>query len=1315
MKRWMAVGVLALTILVSGAVGLAADWYVDDDNCPGPGSGTQADPYCKIQAAIDAAAAGDTINVAAGTYTPAGGPFATDHYGLKFDGSQGGITLRGANAGTPGYGTRVAESIIEGPNVPHGNAIYIFDGADGVIIDGFTLKAGDDIVENRADDVVIKNNIVTPSASPVTTNAPGIFACECDNLTVSYNWILDIGPSGGCGMFLGLNSWTADITNSLIEHNLIENSGGAGILFNYSSVGSNNTVEYNEIKNVGHDGIRTANSHDVNIQYNEIYGSARDGVRIVHNADHTINYNSIYSSVAYGVNNLDVGTTLDASCNWWSTNTAAGVAGEVSADVDYTPWLDSGTDTDPGPGFQGDLSVLNVDDDSPQTGATGRIQEGVDEVTASTVNVAAGTYTITQAIVVNKGVTITGDVGNPEMVLVQYAAPQSANNCFEITTNNVIVQGIKAINGENGFYLNGVTGCRVSNCIVSSCADKGIYVRNCPATSEATRVEVTGNIVSDCGNTWGAACIQTFGSPYTYIYNNEINATEDKGINIIRSGATGTADRVQVIGNIISGTKYPGIQVIGAPYTYVYDNTLTKCNYYGGDGTGDWDYASIHVQDNVNPSAAGGNVTVDSNTVSDGINGIQIWSSDCTITNNTVTDMGLTYADSKPVGVNTYWNSGIIIGGMPGESPTNVSVQGNTLTGNVVGLFVHHASNEAHFNNITGSTRYGVENVDTNQFDATNNWWGDDSGPEDTDGTNEVPPCTDDPTTEVNADGTGDKVSANVDYCPWTGAELGEASSNTVSGDGTVPADDTVTGIGSIDIDAAGDHTITTATYNNNPGGTALGNATGNYWDVHLDDDTGVNSLTIDFCPSNARTIISYWDGAAWQQCSNQVFNAATNCVEVTVTPTTQPTLDDLTGLAFGSGTAAGGGGPSRPRPEADAGEDQTVTVGRLVQLDGSASESRDTRSDWVGYDWSIAVKPTGSRAMLSNSNTVDPTFIPDVPGRYVITLVVTNHSSKSDYDDVTITALEAENVLNLSAGWHMIAIPLSLEDNTPEVVFAGIDPLRLFNYNGQCYDSCQAGTLTAICCMHGYWLCLGEPMELHFQGDSLVGEQALLLERAGWHMIGVPYPVVWGSGDSITLSKDGEVKSLADAVAAGWIEGRLWTYNVLTGEYEAIDGSSGAVLDPWTGYWLKALTSGVILHFAPSGSGITTGSACGEVVWRACTGTMGNPPPPPTLSLREILEVLTFTVSPNPIIDVHTTTFAVKGAAAYVEAIKVQIFDLAGRLVYEAEEPGASLDWHTENSDVEYLANGVYLYKLYALVNGEWVVSEVKKLAILR
>jgi hypothetical protein len=42
--------------------------YVDDDNCPGPGSGTEMDPYCSIQTAIENAMDGYEIIVAPGTY-----------------------------------------------------------------------------------------------------------------------------------------------------------------------------------------------------------------------------------------------------------------------------------------------------------------------------------------------------------------------------------------------------------------------------------------------------------------------------------------------------------------------------------------------------------------------------------------------------------------------------------------------------------------------------------------------------------------------------------------------------------------------------------------------------------------------------------------------------------------------------------------------------------------------------------------------------------------------------------------------------------------------------------------------------------------------------------------------------------------------------------------------------------------------------------------------------------------------------------------------------------------------------------------------
>ncbi|MFQ5340452.1 MAG: hypothetical protein ACE5F6_02775, partial [Anaerolineae bacterium] len=47
----------------------AGQVYVDDDTCPDPGSGTQGDPYCKVQDGINAVASGGNVSIAAGHYT----------------------------------------------------------------------------------------------------------------------------------------------------------------------------------------------------------------------------------------------------------------------------------------------------------------------------------------------------------------------------------------------------------------------------------------------------------------------------------------------------------------------------------------------------------------------------------------------------------------------------------------------------------------------------------------------------------------------------------------------------------------------------------------------------------------------------------------------------------------------------------------------------------------------------------------------------------------------------------------------------------------------------------------------------------------------------------------------------------------------------------------------------------------------------------------------------------------------------------------------------------------------------------------------
>lgn len=93
---------------------------------------------------------------------------------------------------------------------------------------------------------------------------------------------------------------------------------------------------------------------------------------------------------------------------------------------------------------------------------------------------------------------------------------------------------------------------------------------------------------------------------------------------------------------------------------------------------------------------------------------------------------------------------------------------------------------------------------------------------------------------------------------------------------------------------------------------------------------------------------------------------------------------------------------PNR-NPEADAGPDQTVSVGTNVQLSGAGSQDPD--NDPLTFAWQFAFKPAGSTATLANANTVSPSFTADVAGTYTLTLTVSDGKKGEDTDSVNITA----------------------------------------------------------------------------------------------------------------------------------------------------------------------------------------------------------------------------------------------------------------------------------------------------------------------
>jgi hypothetical protein len=89
--------------------------------------------------------------------------------------------------------------------------------------------------------------------------------------------------------------------------------------------------------------------------------------------------------------------------------------------------------------------------------------------------------------------------------------------------------------------------------------------------------------------------------------------------------------------------------------------------------------------------------------------------------------------------------------------------------------------------------------------------------------------------------------------------------------------------------------------------------------------------------------------------------------------------------------------------PIANAGPDQNVKTGSLVTLSGSGS---DADGDPLVFDWAFTSWPSGSAAALPDPTAAQPTFIADVEGTYVLSLIVNDGTVNSQEDIVTITAM---------------------------------------------------------------------------------------------------------------------------------------------------------------------------------------------------------------------------------------------------------------------------------------------------------------------
>jgi hypothetical protein len=95
--------------------------------------------------------------------------------------------------------------------------------------------------------------------------------------------------------------------------------------------------------------------------------------------------------------------------------------------------------------------------------------------------------------------------------------------------------------------------------------------------------------------------------------------------------------------------------------------------------------------------------------------------------------------------------------------------------------------------------------------------------------------------------------------------------------------------------------------------------------------------------------------------------------------------------------------------PVANAGPAQTVAVHATVGLDGSSSA--DVNGDRLTFSWRFIAAPAGSTATLSDPTAVQPAFVADRAGDYVLQLIVNDGKGDSAPATVTVSTVNSAPV----------------------------------------------------------------------------------------------------------------------------------------------------------------------------------------------------------------------------------------------------------------------------------------------------------------
>lgn len=404
-------------------------------------------------------------------------------------------------------------------NVRRGIVIYPGAQPGGYTIDGTTITSAEEfgIVSFRFDGAVIGQPQLGDGSQPVTTTIQNVTVTQTESPSGS-------GDAAGIAtnaFNTGGGAYTTTISNSTVRDNFLRGINVRGGDDQTVSV----TVNASVIEGNGYNPLVAGNANGVIAQRggelvvnnsiisngsasqsasdaDAVSSKAESGGMNAWNGFVTVNNSQILAPVGQAVVYVNPGSggdpgRMDVSGNWhgsadpatFSTN----FGGPRAADIDYSPFLRTGTDTDAGTaGFQSDVTTLGVDSGSNQVQTASRFTEaatlgGSSAVfaygTSGSYDVESGGAALNGDLVVVDNLTFasgSGPLAVPEEIRVQ-AGVTSISSTQSFTSQN-ITTGTAGTGNDTGWRMlasprAGATGADVLDDLNASTSDGSVLYR----------------------------------------------------------------------------------------------------------------------------------------------------------------------------------------------------------------------------------------------------------------------------------------------------------------------------------------------------------------------------------------------------------------------------------------------------------------------------------------------------------------------------------------------------------------------------------------------------------------------------------------------------------------------------------------------------------------------------------------------------------------------------------------------------------------------------------------------------------------------